>query len=432
MDRTDRFGCWTAFRTGKFQFLSETSDSPTLQSISTYPIIKVYYDPTYCTRYLNETENLAVIEQEWKSDVKLRQTLVYHDCQMLYCEGGGTPSQSCRISIRMQATFILAGCLVLKAIFMVSVNLKARRKVKSSCLTFGDVIVASSMDSELRMRNECMVNAGDGYRHQTSHLCHKHCKDLKPSESGDSLGHCQKCKKFNTIDKASHLEHPVIASKFKKSLISNLGVTAVTQIMILMAASLVMIAVSVMLAISLGSTAIRWDRYCDRSVSDYYYDHSSCNLSRSAFLDGIYGGWGGFNSSATLGPLPVDSLWSEQLSFVISNGPQLLFSVLYLLLVYNITLISMERDWGKFEQERQRLRCTLMAGKAFKQSYFLQLPKRVILPLMGLSSLMHWLLGQAISTRETVWSNPDLKYLHSKYDVRSAPSKKLRNCVASC
>ena len=105
----------------------------------------------------------------------------------------------------------------------------------------------------------------------------------------------------------------------------------------------------------------------------------------------------------------MNSIWSEQLSFVVSNGPQLLFSMLYLLLVYNITLISMERDWGKIEQERHWLRCTLLAGKAFKESYFLQLPKRVILPLMGLSSLMHWLLGPAIFTRETVWFDPDLR-----------------------
>ncbi|KAL9111596.1 MAG: hypothetical protein Q9187_007910 [Circinaria calcarea] len=410
------FGCWTAFRTGKYQFSFEGSTGPDLQSLVTYPTIDVYYDSMNCTRYRNETKDLAAVEQEWMSYKHSFSHPLYGHCMGTgtYCKGKGTPSVACRTSVRMQAALILAGCLVVKAIYMITVNLKARRKVKSSCLTFGDVIVASSLDDRLRMRNECMVNAGDGYRHQTSHLCHKHCKDSKPSVSGDDLGHCQKCRRFNTIDKASNLEHPVIAIKFKKSLISNLGVTAVTQMIILMFASLAMIGSSLVLAVFIGIGVTEWKRDCREYGASW---HGDCKLTRGAYLNLRYGGWGGFKSSATIGSLPINSLWSEQLSFVISNGPQLLFSMLYLLLVYNITLISMEHDWGKFERERQRLRCTLVTGKTFKQSYFLQLPKQIILPLMGLSSLMHWLLGQAISTRETVWSNADLRYSHSKYDI---------------
>jgi hypothetical protein len=68
----------------------------------------------------------------------------------------------------MQAAFILGGCLVIKAIYMVTVNLLARGKVKKQCLTFGDVIVASATDPELRIKGECMVNAAESYRRYIS------------------------------------------------------------------------------------------------------------------------------------------------------------------------------------------------------------------------------------------------------------------------
>ena len=329
---------------------------------------------------------------------------------------------NCRINVRMQAALALAGCLVLKAIYMVFVNLNARRRVKSNCLTFGDIIAASLLDPEMRIRNECMVNAEDGYRHQTSHVCHKHCTDTTSSKTGDDLGHCQKCSKFNSVDKAANLVHPVIAIKFKKSLISNLGVTAVSQMIILTFASAVMIALSIALAIFMGSAATQWNRCCmDPNASHANLDCNDvdCTVSRGTWLKTRFGGWGGFNSSVALAALPPDSLQSEQLSFAISNGAQLLYSMLYLLLIYNITLISMEHDWGQFEHKRQKLRCTIVRGDAFYQSYLLQLPKRVIFPLMGFSSLMHWLLGQAISTTETVWSDVSIDYnvSHSQYQV---------------
>ena len=341
------------------------------------------------------------------------------------CELGGDVSTNCRINIRMQAALTLAGCLMIKATYMVFVNWRARHRVKSNCLTFGDVIAASLLDPEMRVHNECMVNAGDGYRHLTSHTCHKHCTDTSHSKTGDALGHCQKCSKFNSVDKAANLVHPVLATKFKKSLISNLGVTAVTQMILLSFASAIMIALSIMLAVYIGSAATNWNRCCTNastSANNVNGDCSSslCDMSRGAYLNSQFGGWGGFNSSVSIANLPMDSLQSEQLSFAISNGAQLLYSMLYLLLIYNITLISMEHDWGQFEHKRQKLRCTIVRGDGFYQSYLLQLRKRVIFPLMGFSALMHWLLGQAISTTETVWSDhisDDYNVSHSQYDV---------------
>jgi len=126
--------------------------------------------------------------------------------------------------------------------------------------------------------------------------------------------------------------------------------------------------------------------------------------------------------------LPGDSLASQQISFAISNGAQLLYSMLYLQLLYNITLILMEHEWGTFEKTRRRPRCTIVEGEAFEQSYLLQLPKRVIYPAMAFSSLMHWLLGQAISTTEVVWSDPLINVSHSQYIVSLQVSLSYTRC----
>ena len=110
-------------------------------------------------------------------------------------------------NVRMQAAFILSGCLIIKAIYMIAVNYRARSKTKHHCLTFGDVIVASVLDPDLKIKNECMLNSGDGYRHKVEHTCHKHCKNKIPSRTGEDVGHCQrqKCAKFNNVNMAADL-----------------------------------------------------------------------------------------------------------------------------------------------------------------------------------------------------------------------------------
>jgi hypothetical protein len=67
--------------------------------------------------------------------------------------------------------------------------------------------------------------------------------------SSDELGHCQKCKKWNFTNKFSNEPQPTIATKIKKSLISNLGNTALTQMCLLMFCSIGLIAASIFLAV---------------------------------------------------------------------------------------------------------------------------------------------------------------------------------------
>jgi len=284
-----------------------------------------------------------------------------------------------------------------------------RGKMKTKCLTFGDVIAASAFNRELQVPNECLVNAGDAYRKLVEHTCHKHCKSTMSSDTGDELGHCQKCEKWNKSNFAAALEHPIVATKYKKSLISNLGSNAVVQMLLLSFGSMAMLGVSIFVAVNSGIYVQGYKDDCRSSATNTNtgvldqerYDR--CMGRVPEIWKEASGGWGGFNESVALAELPTNTIGSESASFMIANGAQLIYSLLYLLVIYNITLISMERDWGNMEKARYRIRCTIYRAQDFHQSYLLQLPKRIIFPIMGFSALMHWLLGQAISTKEWVW-----------------------------
>lgn len=407
--------CWETFRSG-YYFIHEYKMESTayINDILAEHFLFKTLNITYthnCAQYQNSTTIQDMIVTPYSGSIG--------GCNItnIHCTGIGSEDLQCRLNIRMSAALTLTGCLLIKAIYMVASNISARKRIKTHCLTFGDVLVASAKESDLQIRNECLVNAGDGHRHHIQHTCHKmHClTDSEPSLTGDEIGHCQKCTRFNIINKAADLSHPCLATKYKKSLISNLGSTAVSQMMILMVCSLFMLSISVVLAVSMANEAARFGSFCaahpHSDVLSYDYLSSDQSLGCDAglynHLKVAFGTFGGFQGSGTLSSLPPNSLRSEILTFAISNGAQILYSLLYLLLIYNITLISMERDWGNLERQRSRPRCTLVKGDAFNQSYLLQLPKKVLFPLMALSATMHWLLGQALSTREIIWVNPE-------------------------
>jgi hypothetical protein len=257
----DSIICWSALRTGQSRY-PVAGVGPSSRYASMYKTglgsdfvstnwghILVSYARENCSSFVNNTDILhAQVEYDHEYDWDLRYEV--GGCRMRgsYGESSGatatcvlsepTPTQ-CRLNIRMQAAFILGGCLVIKAIYMVTVNLLARGKVKKQCLTFGDVIVASATDPELRIKGECMVNAAESYRRyispyllacirlpantstpirQTTHACHKHCT-ADPSTTGDEIGHCQNCKKFNVVDKFVPLVQPTIVRLLSRSLI---------------------------------------------------------------------------------------------------------------------------------------------------------------------------------------------------------------------
>lgn len=331
---------------------------------------------------------------------------------MFYCEYESKPESERNDSmqgnqhwlvLRMQAAIILAVCITIKAAYMIGVNVKARHEVKTHCLTFGDILVASNFDPDLRIPNESLVNGGDFHRRAVSHSCHKHCKSQKLSDTGEELGHCQNCKKYNKVNNCPGLPWPALSTKRKKSLITNLGQTALTQMLTLSFTSMAMVGVSIFLVVTY--------------VPKYAY--------------AVCVGWTSYNkqfaASQVFASMAVDSLWGEIAAFLISNGAQLLYSCLYLLLIYNITLISMEHEWGKFERARQRLRCTIVKSERFDESYFLQLPKKILFPIMAYSVVMHWLLGLAILAKEDIVF--DGYSMYSRYNIVTVPDGVWGSCA---
>jgi hypothetical protein len=186
---------------------------------------------------------------------------------------------------------------------------------------------------------------------------------------------------------SSGLEHPIVATKYKKSLISNLGSNAVVQMVLLSFGSMAMLGVSLYVAVVSGIAQQSYKTACRERASDppQPFDRAGYDLCMKRAPEvwrKASGGWGGYNESVSLASLPTNRISSETASFAIANGAQLVYSLLYLLVIYNMTLISMEYDWGSMEKARARIRCTIYKGQDFHQSYLLQLPKRFIFPIM--------------------------------------------------
>ncbi|KAH7064738.1 hypothetical protein B0J12DRAFT_9729 [Macrophomina phaseolina] len=396
---------------------------------SYYTAINIFYQPgSPCEAAMNKSKSAHEVWKEYSSADEIRNCTnmsnsSYYSCSYYYVFEGGCSDEhfycdyetnpagnkddmrgeQTWLVLRMQAAIILTICITVKAAYMISVNVKARHEIKTHCLTYGDILVASNFDPDIRILNESMVNGGDFHRRSISHTCHKHCKSQQLSETGEELGHCQKCKKYNTINNCPGLPWPALSTKRKKSLITNLGQTALTQMLTLSFTSMAMVAVSIFLAV-------------------LYVPH---------YAYAVCVGWTTYNkqfaSSQVFATMRVDSLWGEIAAFLISNGAQLLYSCLYLLLIYNVTLISMENEWGKFEKRRQRLRCTIVKSERFDESYFLQLPKRILFPIMAYSVIMHWLLGLAILAKEDILY--DGYSMFSRYSIVTVPDGVWGSCA---
>jgi hypothetical protein len=164
------FVCWSAFRTGQAHFpesLMVLGQEDTgifgsdLDKFGTrYSKIVVQYARENCTEFKNSTADIGKLEASyhWSADGDLRYA--EGECQMgnsVYCSMFGTEQAQCRLNVRMNAVFILAACLTAKAIYMIGVNLFARGKLKRHLLTFGDVVVASASNPELRVQGYVLM-----------------------------------------------------------------------------------------------------------------------------------------------------------------------------------------------------------------------------------------------------------------------------------
>lgn len=297
------FVCWSAFRTGKASFPQSTSGmiadfTPIQGKGLMYDELYINYSKENCSGFAGTwDQSLASLEIDYLSpDLRGGKSYSQDTCKIsdgIYCFALGEKSAQCRLNVRMSAAYILAVALSIKAIYMVTTNFKARGHVKRQLLTFGDVVVASASHSELRVQGECLVNAKESYRRHCSHACHKHCKSKTVSKTGGEVGHCQKCKKWNSVVHLTNEIQPTVATKIKRSLITNLGDTALAQITILTFCSLFMVAISIVVALPLDARIRSIKSKCARPNNIQL----GCERSYFEHFSTMSGGWGGFNHS---------------------------------------------------------------------------------------------------------------------------------------
>ncbi|KAH6643016.1 hypothetical protein C7974DRAFT_302289 [Boeremia exigua] len=167
MSDSATFVCWSALRTGKPHFPESTMILKASRDVygadsrefgRSWSTMQVHYD-TNCAEFLKTTTDVTALENSFVYDPNLgsfrRPMYQEGSCLMgqgVYCSLHDERPGNCRLNVRMSAAFILAACLILKSGYMLSVNLMARGKLKSHCLTFGDVIVASASDPDLRVQ----------------------------------------------------------------------------------------------------------------------------------------------------------------------------------------------------------------------------------------------------------------------------------------
>ena len=88
------------------------------------------------------------------------------------------------------------------------------------------------------------------------------------------------------------------------------------------------------------------------------------------------------------GGLPVVS------NVLIANAPQLIVSIAYVSYNGLWTCMLLSREFTVFARKRRGLRVTDPQGKYQRSTYWLSLPYRFSVPLLGLSAAFHWVLSQ--------------------------------------
>ncbi|KAG4267336.1 hypothetical protein FPRO04_04948 [Fusarium proliferatum] len=81
---------------------------------------------------------------------------------------------------------------------------------------------------------------------------------------------------------------------------------------------------------------------------------------------------------------------------LVSNLPQLVFSLLYFQYNGLFTCMAVAKEWSDFGRKRNPLRVSSNPRGQQRSRYFLQLPYRFSIPLLLVSILMHWMLSQSI------------------------------------
>ncbi|KAI9044731.1 uncharacterized protein KD926_011701 [Aspergillus affinis] len=80
---------------------------------------------------------------------------------------------------------------------------------------------------------------------------------------------------------------------------------------------------------------------------------------------------------------------------LLANTPQIVLSTLYFLINSILTCMLVAAEWGHYARRRRPLRVSWPRGQQ-RSTYYLSLPYRYSLPLLALSTSLHWLVSQSI------------------------------------
>ena len=94
--------------------------------------------------------------------------------------------------------------------------------------------------------------------------------------------------------------------------------------------------------------------------------------------------------------LPNSGIVGLLSNVLVANLPQLILSLAFF--TYNALFTSMLAglEWSQMAWQKKSLRVSQNPQGEQRSSYFLQLPYRYAIPLLGCSAVMHWLVSQSI------------------------------------
>jgi hypothetical protein len=125
-------------------------------------------------------------------------------------------------------------------------------------------------------------------------------------------------------------------------------------------------------------------------------------LGSNSFLSGF----GQLNLLNVLGFSVKSTSQSISSNVLMSNLPQLLISMLYILYNGLLTSMLLSAEFTSYGRAKKSLRTSTPRGQQ-RGTYFLQIPFRYGLPLMLSMTLLHWLVSQSIFLAEVDVYDPD-------------------------
>lgn len=81
---------------------------------------------------------------------------------------------------------------------------------------------------------------------------------------------------------------------------------------------------------------------------------------------------------------------------IIANIPQAVFSILYFSSNGVYSSMTLAQEWSHYAFKRKGLRVSMFPQGSQRSTYFLSLPYRYSIPLLGVSALLHWLISQSL------------------------------------